>query len=122
MGFGTWRIRIRDPFYMQIALRTPLIEAEISKIVKLRFSWFGARREPLLVEKSTLSLCCAQCFKDYHLACRDGYNQSAQAIPRQRQLRLPLARGRWRDHMEMAAGFGVAGNREIHGNLDLGDV
>ena len=33
MGFGTWRIRIRDSFYMQIALRTPLIEAEISKIV-----------------------------------------------------------------------------------------
>ena len=35
MGFGTWRIRIRDPFYMQIALRTPLIEAEISKIAKI---------------------------------------------------------------------------------------
>ena len=35
MGFGTWRIRIRDPFYMQIALRTPLIEAEITKIAKI---------------------------------------------------------------------------------------
>ena len=35
MGFGTWRIRIRDPFYMQIALRTPLIETEISKIAKI---------------------------------------------------------------------------------------
>ena len=35
MGFGTWRIRIRDPFYMQIALRTPLIEAEIPKIRKI---------------------------------------------------------------------------------------
>ena len=32
MGFGTWRIRIRNQFYMQIALRTPLIEAEIPKI------------------------------------------------------------------------------------------
>ena len=35
MGFEAWRIRIRDPFYMQIALRTPLIEAEISKIAKI---------------------------------------------------------------------------------------
>ena len=35
MGFETWRIRICDPFYMQIALRTPLIEAEIPKIRKI---------------------------------------------------------------------------------------
>ena len=35
MGFRTWRIRISDPFYMQIALRTPLIEAEIPKIRKI---------------------------------------------------------------------------------------
>ena len=67
MGFGTWRIRIRNPFYMQIALRTPVIEAEIRKLEKSRFSWFGARREPLLVEKWTLSLCCAQCFKEIWL-------------------------------------------------------
>ena len=35
MGFRTWRIRFSDPFYMQIALRTPLIEAEIPKIRKI---------------------------------------------------------------------------------------
>ena len=35
MNFGAWRIRIRDQFYMQIALRTPLIDAEISKIAKI---------------------------------------------------------------------------------------
>ena len=35
MGFGTWRIQIRDPFYMQIALRTPLIDAAILKIAKI---------------------------------------------------------------------------------------
>ena len=35
MGFGTWRIRFRDPFDMQIALMTPLIEAEIPKIGKI---------------------------------------------------------------------------------------
>ena len=35
MGFGTLRIRIRDPFYMQIARRTRSIEAEISKIAKI---------------------------------------------------------------------------------------
>ena len=35
MGFETWRIRICDPFYMQIALRTLLVEAEIQKIGKI---------------------------------------------------------------------------------------
>ena len=35
MGFGTWRIRVCDPFYMQIALRTPLIEVEILKNGKI---------------------------------------------------------------------------------------
>ena len=35
MGSETWWIRICDPFYMQIALRTPLMEAEISKIAKI---------------------------------------------------------------------------------------
>ena len=35
-------------------------------------------------------------------------NQSAEAIPRQRQLRLPSARGRWRDGIELPAGFGFA--------------
>ena len=35
MGFGTWRIRIRDPFYMQIASRTLSIEVEIPKIAKI---------------------------------------------------------------------------------------
>ena len=35
MGFETWRIRIRDPFYMQIASRTLSIEVEIPKIAKI---------------------------------------------------------------------------------------
>ena len=35
MGSAAWRIRIRDPFYMQIALRTPVIEAEISEMAKI---------------------------------------------------------------------------------------
>ena len=35
IGFETWRIRIRDPFYMQIASRTLSIEVEILKIAKI---------------------------------------------------------------------------------------
>ena len=69
------------------------------------------------------SLCCAQCFlKIIIWLVETVINQSAQAIPRQRQLRLPLARGRWRDGMEMPACFGIVGNRGIHGNHELGHV
>ena len=47
------------------------VESWDPKVQISRFSWLGTRGEPLLVENSTFSLCCAQCFKEY-MACRDG--------------------------------------------------
>ena len=68
-------------FYIDMSIRVPrkkfrqgqgrVSEPKISKIAKIAISWFGVRRGPLLVEKLTSSLCCAQCCKEY-MACRDG--------------------------------------------------
>ena len=67
MGFETWRIRIGDPFYMQISLRTPLIEAEISKIAKIAIptmdtaignvdkDFIGLSLEPIIPLKNTVT-------------------------------------------------------------------
>ena len=51
---------VRDPCEKFFASRSS------PKFRKSRFSWFGARRGPLLIKNSTFSLCWAQCFKERH--------------------------------------------------------